>query len=172
VLSSGSIGGDLSPIYILSAVLGVLCIGESTVVIKGFPRAHPIPTNAVAMATGALLLIGASLLLGDEWTMPTRAQTWTALAWLVIAGSVALFVLYLFLIARWSASATNYVITLMPIVAVTLGALIADESISVEVVLGGLLVLSAVYVALGKERPPREETVLPAVPEAAPEIST
>jgi drug/metabolite transporter (DMT)-like permease len=159
VLSSGSLGGDLSPLYLLSALLGVLCIAESAVVIKAFPRAHPIATNAVGMAAGAAFLVVTSLLLGDEWTLPTKAETWAAIAWLVAAGSVVLFLLYLYLIERWSASATNYVVTLMPIVAVSLGALLDDESITIEVVLGGLLVLSAVYVgALRQEPPPREES--------------
>jgi drug/metabolite transporter (DMT)-like permease len=139
--------------------LGVLCIAESAVVIKAFPRAHPIATNAVGMAAGAAFLVVTSLLLGDEWTLPTKAETWAAIAWLVAAGSVVLFLLYLYLIERWSASATNYVVTLMPIVAVSLGALLDDESITIEVVLGGLLVLSAVYVgALRQEPPPQEES--------------
>lgn len=157
VLSWGSLGGDLSPIYVGSAVLGVLCIGESAVVIKSFPRAHPITTNAVGMGAGAILLVIISILQRDSWVLPSMAETWAAVVWLVIMGSVALFVFYLILIARWSASATNYVVTLMPIVAVTEGAVIADERITVQVLLGGALVLSAVYVgALRRERPPEE----------------
>lgn len=168
VLSSGSLGGDLSPLYLLSAVLAVFCIAGSAVVIKGFPRAHPITTNAVGMAAGALLLVVASLFLGDKWVLPARTETWIAVAWLVGAGSVVLFLLYLFLIARWSASATNYVIALMPIVAVSLGALLDDESITIEVVLGGLLVISAVYIgALRQQRLPHRDDPDPVAAEPA-----
>ncbi|MDQ3767801.1 MAG: hypothetical protein M3346_10705 [Actinomycetota bacterium] len=96
----GFAGGDLSPLYLLSAILGVVAIAESTVVVKGFPRAHPVTTNAVGMGTGAVLLILASLVLGDHWALPTMARTWFAIAWLVGAGSVALFKLYLYVVMQ------------------------------------------------------------------------
>ena len=70
-----------------------------------------------------------------------------ALSWLVIAGSVGLFYLILFVIGHWTASATAYSVTLMPVVAVTLGALLASEPITLEVVVGAVLVVLAVYVA-------------------------
>ena len=64
----------------------------------------------------------------------------------MVAGSVGLFYLIVFVIRRWTASATAYSLTLMPVVAVTLGALLADEPITPEVIVGALLVVVAVYV--------------------------
>jgi len=58
-------------------------------------------------------------------------------------------------IARWTASASVYVLTLMPVVAVALGALLAGEPITSEVIGGTALVLLAVYV--GAIRRPRSE---------------
>ncbi len=78
-------------------------------------------TNAVGMIAGALLLWSASIVATKAWTVPEQARTWGALAWLVIAGSVGLFYLILFVIARWTASASVYVLTLMPVVAVRWG---------------------------------------------------
>jgi O-acetylserine/cysteine efflux transporter len=63
-----------------------------------------------------------------------------------VVGSVGLFILFLFVIARWTASATVYALTLMPVVAVTLGALLADEQVTIGLLAGGVLVLVAVYV--------------------------
>ena len=146
LISLDSLGGDLRPIYVLAALGGVVAIAESSVVVKGFPRSDPITTNAVGMAVGAVLLLVASLAFREEWVVPQRAKTWIVLGWLAVAGSVGLFVLFLYVIKRWTASATVYALTLMPIVAVILGTLFADEVITAELLIGGALVMTAVYV--------------------------
>ncbi len=154
VISTGELGGSVRPVHLLASFLGVVAIAESTVVIKGFPRAHPVSTNAVGMAAGTVLLAISSIAFRETWSLPTSGRTWLVLAWLVVAGSVGLFALFLYVIGRWTASATVYAITLMPVVAVTLGALFNDESVSLNVIGGGLLVLAAVYVgALRKDEP-------------------
>jgi len=155
LISLDSLGGDLRPIYVLAALLGVVAIAESSVVVKGFPRSDPITTNAVGMAVGAVLLLVASLAFREEWVVPQRAKTWIVLGWLAVAGSVGLFVLFLYVIKRWTASATVYALTLMPVVAVILGTLLADEVITVELILGGVLVMTAVYVGAlsGRTKP-------------------
>ncbi|MDQ3983018.1 MAG: EamA family transporter [Actinomycetota bacterium] len=168
VISLDSLGGDLRPVYLIAALLGVVTVAESSVVVKGLPQTHPVTTNAVGMAAGGLLLVAASLAFREDWVVPERAKTWMVLAWLVVAGSVGLFVLFLFVIARWTASATVYALTLMPVVAVTLGALVADEPVTIELIAGGALVMTAVYVGALSGRTPKTATV----PEAAPAVET
>ncbi len=146
VLSRGSLGGELAPVYLAAAFVGALAIAESSVIVKAFPRADPIATNAVGMLAGAIFLVLASLASGEEWALPRSGQTWLVLAWLVVLGSVGLFILFLFVVLRWTASATTYALTLMPVVAVTLGILIADEEMTPEIAAGGALVATAVYV--------------------------
>jgi drug/metabolite transporter (DMT)-like permease len=146
ILSLGSFDADLEPSYVGAAVLGAICIAESGVVIKGFPRAPLMSTNALGMVVGALFLIITALLFDASWTMPSEGKTWAALAWLIVMGSVGLFWLFLYIIERWTASAASYITTLFPVVAITLGALFADEEITIELILGGALVVTAVYV--------------------------
>ena len=146
VLSLNSLEADVPLLYVLAAVLAAVAVAESTVLVKGFPRAHPVTTNGVGMVAGALLLWIASVVAAESWIVPEQARTWASLGWLVVAGSVGLFYLALFVIGRWTASASAYVLTLMPVVAVALGALLADEPITPEVVGGTALVLLAVYV--------------------------
>ena len=146
VLSLRSLGGEISLLAVLAAVGAAAAAAESSVVVKGFPRAHPVTANAVGMAAGSVLLWLASVVAGERWTVPEQARTWAALSWLVILGSVGLFYLFLFVIGRWTASASVYALTLMPVVAVTLGALLAGEPITPEVVAGAALVVLAVYV--------------------------
>lgn len=163
VISVESLGGDLRPSYLVAALVGVVAVAESSVLVKGFPRAHAITTNAVGMVAGALLLLVASLVFGETWELPQTGATWGVLAWLVIPGSIGLFALFVFVIKRWTASATVYALTLMPVVAITLGALVKDEEVSPELIAGGVLVMAAVYVGALSGR--RADAALP---EAAP----
>lgn len=169
ILSAGSLQGDIPPAYVLAAILGMLAVAESSVLIKAFPRTHPITTNALGMASGTALLAIGSLVFGETWALPETTRTWFVLAWLIVAGSVGLFVLFLFVIARWTASASVYALTLMPVVAVTLGALLKNEPITIELMVGGALVLVAVYVGAISGQRPAPAAPQPAV--VAPEAS-
>ena len=62
------------------------------------------------------------------------------------AATVGLFLLVLVVVQRWTASATAYIFVLMPVVAVALGALLADEAITATTVVGGAIVCAGVYV--------------------------
>lgn len=146
VLSAGTLDGDIHGSYLVAAVLGAAAIAASSVVAKAFPEVHPINMNAIGMLAGTVLLAVASLLLREPWTLPRVRETWLALGWLVILGSVGLFQLFLYVIRRWTASATVYALAAMPVVAVSLGALMLDQPITTEILVGGALVMAAVYV--------------------------
>ncbi|MEX2609181.1 MAG: EamA family transporter [Gemmatimonadota bacterium] len=113
---------------------------------QSLPRPDPITTNAIGMTAGAALLWVASLAFGEAWALPDTGRTWLVLGYLVLLGSVALFILFLYVIERWTASATTYAIALMPVFAVLFGSLLAQEPITLELVGGGALVMVAVYV--------------------------
>ncbi len=146
ILSAGSLGGDLQPSYVIAALVAVLAIAESSVVIKGFPKTHPMSTNAVAMSIGAVFLVGAAAVFDQAWEVPSSGRVWGALLWLVVVGSVGLFWLFLYVIERWTASASVYALTIMPVGTVILGALFADEPVTPELTAGGAIVLIAVWV--------------------------
>jgi drug/metabolite transporter (DMT)-like permease len=146
VLSLGTIGGGLGSGYFLAAILGTAAMAASSVVAKGSAAVHPVNMNAIGMLAGTLLLAAGSLLLGETWALPRQAGTLAAFAWLVILGSVGLFQLFLYVVRRWTASATVYAVTGMPVVAILLGATLLDQPITTEVVVGGFMVLAAVYV--------------------------
>ncbi|NIV31363.1 MAG: EamA family transporter, partial [Anaerolineae bacterium] len=107
---------------------------------------HPVNMNAIGMSAGTVLLATSSLAFAEPWVLPREPRTWLAVSWLVILGSVGLFQLFLYVIKRWTASATVYAVAGMPVIAVALGALLLDQPVTVEILLGGALVLAAVYV--------------------------
>ncbi len=149
------------PLLSLLAAIGAsLCFGQAAIVVRRFPPVHPVAMNAVGMATGAVLLLTGSLVTRERLELPRRDETWAALGYLVLVGSVLVFVLYLVVLRYWSASRTAYQFALIPVVTVALSAWLDDEPVTGGLVLGGLLVLAGVYV--GALRPEQE----PAAPEA------
>lgn len=135
------------PVGSLLAVVGAAAaMAESNVVIKRFPRANPLGTNAVAMGAAFVVLLVASFIAGDPHVLPTRADTWAAVAYVSVLGSVVVFSLFLYVIARWSASATSYVMLIIPLVTVAVAAVLDNEPVTWAYFVGGPLVVLGVYV--------------------------
>jgi drug/metabolite transporter (DMT)-like permease len=153
VISRASIEESVPVLSLLALVGGALCFAEAAIVVRHFPPVHPVTMNAVGMTTGAVLLIAGSLLAGQHMEIPDRVATWVAIGYLVLVGSVVVFVLYLVVLRYWSASRTAYGFVLTPIVTVLLSAWLDDEPIGFGLVVGGLLILAGVYI--GALRPAR-----------------
>jgi drug/metabolite transporter (DMT)-like permease len=152
---SGVAGGDAVPPLSLLALLGaVLCFAQATVLLRFFPAVHPITTNAVGMVVGAAILLALAILLDETIALPESGATWLALAYMVVLGSGPVFVLYVVVVRLWGASRAAYTFVLIPLVTVLLSAWIDDEPIGGALVLGGVLVLTGVYV--GALRPAAE----------------
>ena len=135
------------PLVSLLAMLGnALVAAESGVVAKGMPRMHPIATNAVGMLVGSAMLVALSVLVGESRSLPRAPETWVALVYLCVVGSIGLFGLFLAMLRRWTASASSYSIVVMPLVAIALGSLLRSEVITLIFLVGGALVAVGVYV--------------------------
>jgi len=161
------LSADVPLFSLLLILLAAVGVAESGVIVKWIPRSDPFGTNAVAMLTGTLLLFILSLAAGEPWVLPTQAATWAAVTYVVVLGSVALFALYVFTLQRWTASAVSYITLLMPLVTVTLGAILLGERITPSFVLGGAVILGGVYVgAFLKIRPMRSSAT--SLPECLP----
>lgn len=137
---------DVPLLSMLAVVLAAACIAESIVLFKTFPKSHPITTNALAMAVGAGILFVISLFAREVPELPSLPATWAALLYLVLFGSIGTFVLALYVLTRWTATASSYVLVLMPVVTVLFAAWLAGEAVTGVLLMGGLLVLLGVYV--------------------------
>lgn len=146
-------GGEASLFHILVILAGAACFAEAGIIIKLFPPCDPYATNAVAMSTGTLILATASLVLGESWILPSTTSVWLSLLYLVL-GSVAAFLLYMFIIGRWTATGASYAFVLNPLVTMILATFLTDESITLTFVAGAAVVLLGVYI--GALRPSAE----------------
>lgn len=133
------------------------CQAESGIVVKRFPPGDPVAANAIGMLLGAGLLAVAAVSTGEVFRVPEQPETWVAMAYLIGPGSIAVFVFVLYILARWTASATSYAFLLFPLVAIALGAALLGETLQPSFLVGGAIVLLGVY--LGAVYRPRRGDV-------------
>jgi drug/metabolite transporter (DMT)-like permease len=88
----------------------------------------------------------ASLLAGETPVIPTTATTWIAFSYIVIFVTIIALWLYLFVLGRWTATGTSYSIVLIPLVMVVLATSLANETITIQFLLGGTLTVLGVWV--------------------------
>jgi len=146
VLTGLTLPNDVPFLAVLGALGSVVCFAEAAVLTRHFPRVNPVVMNTTAMAVGGAVLLAASLVAGEHWTVPREAESWVALGYLALIGSIAVFLLFLYVLQLWSASRAAYFDVLIPPVAVLLSAWLDDEAITWELLLGGALVLVGAWV--------------------------
>jgi len=156
VVVGGSDTSSVSIPHILAIILAAASMAEGGVIAKKFPRSHPVATNAVAVSIGALILGTVSLITGEQWVIPVLATTWIAFIYVLVFVTIFAFLLYLYVLGRWTASGTSYGFVLIPLVTVILATNLAGEQITFSYVIGAILVLSGViFGALLPSKPPK-----------------
>jgi drug/metabolite transporter (DMT)-like permease len=154
VLSRAPLRESVPLLSLLAILAGAFCFAQAAIVVRRFPAVHPVTMNAVGMGIAALLLVTGSLLVGETIELPEHGETWAALAYLVVVGSVVVFSLYIVVLRHWTASRMSYTFVLVPVVTVALSAWLDDEPVHLGLLLGGSMVLIGVY--LGALRSPVE----------------
>lgn len=131
---------------LLAVFLGALCLSEASIIVKKYPQSHPVTTNAIGMVVGGVIHLVVSLIAQEQQVLPVRPATWAAVLYLIILGSCALFILVIYILKRWPASRTAYILVLMPFVALPVSAVLDQEQIGWAYLAGVALVLVGVYV--------------------------
>ena len=144
-MSGLTLHGSIPLPSVLAAVGSAICFAQASITIKRFPESHPIVVNAVGMTVGAIFLAGLTLLTGSHVALPHQADTWWALAYMVIIGSAVVFTLYVVVLEHWDASRANFGFVIVPIVTVLISAQLLDEQVTIGLAVGGTLVLAGVY---------------------------
>ena len=135
----------VTPLALVALLLGAASIAQSIILGKRISHHHPAVINAIAMSLGAALLLALSFIRGERWAWPVQPEARWALIYLASFGSVGLFGLTLLLVRRWTASATAYVLVVVPIVTLLLEAVIANVPLTFAAVVGAALVMAGVW---------------------------
>ena len=117
-----------------------------------YSRGADMPASSL-MATGAEMLIGSAALfivsgLLGEWRnfdlAAVSTQSWLGLAYLIAFGSLIGFVSYIWLLKNAPVSLVATYAYVNPLVAVFLGAWLADEAINARILVAGLVIIGSV----------------------------
>jgi drug/metabolite transporter (DMT)-like permease len=146
VVSANQVSLNVPILAIALLVAGAICQAEATIVVKRFPPGDPVAANAIGMLIGAGMIGVVALVTGEAVVLPTRPETWLSMAYLIGPGSVVLFILVLYVLAQWTASAASYAFLLFPLVAIVLGAVLLQEPVQPSFIAGGAIVLAGVYI--------------------------
>jgi drug/metabolite transporter (DMT)-like permease len=146
VMSSAALEGSRPLLSLLAALASALCFAQAAVLVRWLPPVHPVAMNAVGMTAAAIALVLAAVAAGDTIELPDSSETWAAVLYIATFGSVAVFLLYLYVLHRWVASRAAYSFVVIPIVTVVLSAWLDDEPVGIGLVLGGALVLAGIHV--------------------------
>src|SRR6266567_1380252 len=112
------------------------------------PAAKGMSSGAQMLAGGVLLTLTAALL-GEFRGFHVQAvsrETWLALAYLIVAGSIVGFTAYVWLIHHESPTRVGTYAYVNPVVAVLVGHFLGGEAIGARTIAGTLLVLVSVVV--------------------------
>jgi drug/metabolite transporter (DMT)-like permease len=141
----GTSGGvPLAPVLVILVGTQAWCGGSvlATRKLKGVP---PLATSAIHhLAAGIFLLAGDLLLRGFSWPRVSPAA-WLSLAYLVLFGSVIAYSAYFFLITHLPPARAGTYSYINPVVAVFLGWLVLTETVTLRVVVGGLVILTGLF---------------------------
>jgi len=110
-------------------------------------------TAVYEMAFGGLALVTLGAVTGERFSGSYDTRTWVALGYLVVFGSVVAFTSYVWLVANAPISFVATYAYVNPMVAVFLGWLILSEPVTAAIFVGGGIVVLAVAVVIGGERP-------------------
>lgn len=158
IVAADQLSLNVPLIAIALLLAGATCQAESVVIVKRLPPGDPVAANAIGMLLGGTLLVAASLVAQEPFVLPVQSDTLVAMAYLIGPGSIGVFMLALYVLARWTASATSYAFLLFPLVAIVLGAVLFGERVQPSFLVGGAVVLVGVYVgAIYRPRAGAEE---------------
>jgi drug/metabolite transporter (DMT)-like permease len=99
---------------------------------------------ASEMLLGGLFLIGVGLLRGEAFTAPMTGQALFAWAYLVVAGSLAAFTAYMYLLSKVQPSLVSSYAYVNPVIAVILGSVFAGETVGIREALAMAVILGSV----------------------------
>jgi drug/metabolite transporter (DMT)-like permease len=152
VIFSGSFGGHVAPVGLLTIFTAATAASFGTVLLKRGPRQSPIAANAVGCAIGAAMAGVVSVAAGEPRLLPLTAAAALPLLYLTVAGSLGAFVIMSWLVGHWPVTRLSYVTVIVPIIALVLGSIVHGEPLTALGLAGTCLVLAGVLIGMRGNR--------------------
>ena len=140
--------GALHPLGLIALPIGALLWSLGSVYSKSadLPSSSLMTTSAEMLVGGAGMFLVATL--RGEWggfaLGAVSSESWTGLLYLAVVGSLGGFVAYAYLLRNAPISLVSTYAYVNPVIAILLGAWIAQESLNGRTILAALVILGAV----------------------------
>lgn len=124
--------------------------------INATDRKNPI-LPAIEMLTGGIMLCIAGLAMGEAGQVHFAAITaasWWGWAWLIVGGAIVGYTAYVYVVRKLPTNVVATYAYVNPIVAVALGAAFLGEPITVNVIVGGAIIVLGVLAILRASKKP------------------
>jgi drug/metabolite transporter (DMT)-like permease len=153
-----AIDGSLDPAGILALLISPICWAGGSVFAAHkatLPR-DPFVTTGLQMLSGAIVLGAAAVVSGEIFTVDVDAittESWIALAYLTLIGSLVAFTAYAWVLRHAPLPLIATYAFVNPVVAVFLGALVLDETVTpLQIVAGAVIVVGVALIILSRSR--------------------
>ena len=160
----------MSPIWGAALLVCALCWAAGTVLNRHLPRPDsPWLGAGMGLLAGGAVLVLCAIAAGEAampWPETVSPVAWGAMAYLVFGGYLLAFGCYLWLLDRCPAERVATYAYVNPLVAVLIGWLFADETLTAGMGLAAALIVGAVAVATSQGASPVKRR-----PEEAPRRS-
>ncbi|MEO7038979.1 MAG: EamA family transporter [Candidatus Elarobacter sp.] len=154
-----SIGSDLhASLPFVFATLGAAAVSAyANVTLKHHAATDPFRTLPPAMLiAGAVMTLFGVIFEHPDWSRGTRPDSIGAILYLAILGSGIAFVLNHWLLQRLPTWVVGFSALIIPVLAVTVGALLGGEAFGPKELIGAALVIAGVWLALRTPQPALE----------------
>ena len=146
----------------VAIVFGAYAAAQASILIKARGSSlHPASLVCAQMICGLPAIVIYSLI--AEGNPTTFHWTWRAVIcvlYLTLAGTIAAFWLYYWLLSRIESTKAMMISLVTPLIAVLIGAIFADERLPPQTLAGGLLIVASVgLIAIRRRRAVTERTV-------------
>jgi drug/metabolite transporter (DMT)-like permease len=148
VIFAGQLGVGVSALGLAAVVASSTSAALSGVFLKRAQSRSPFMANAIGSAIGAPICFGAALLLRETIALPRTAEGWGPILYLTVAGSLGAYVLFSWLLTKWSVTNASLIGVVIPVIALALGAIIRDERPAALSFVGAGLVIVSVIASL------------------------
>ena len=142
---------DLDPVATAAVVLAALSWSVGMLVAAARPGFGAVQTAGMQLLAAGGMLLVVSAVLGEPAALAERVpsgRSLSALAYLVLFGSIVGFGAYVWLLGRVGPQRVSTHAYVNPLVAVALGALLNGEPVTPEVIVAGALILGSVAMLL------------------------
>lgn len=146
---STSAGGPMSGFGIAACLGSAFLASLSSVVLKKYGKAYdPFATLSLPLIIGATVLAVGAALFEQHRPVSWDAKTMTTIVYLALIGSVTAFSLYFLLLKHMDVTVLSYQTFIIPALAVLIGWLFLRETVTLNIVMGGGMILVGIALAI------------------------